>query len=275
MSVATNGNEAGPVDIVYTVTLSQANNTGAAITFDLADLGTGSATAGADYGVIPVGAQISVANGATTGTYTVSVTNDLLLETLETVNAQISNSSHPAVAIGTAAATAGIADDDDVQIIIAATTNAAEPATNGRFTVALNPSAIDTTASYTVAGTATPGAGGDYATLSGSVTILADTDETPVEQPSAGVVARVPAGVVPQEKLLIADGQLPAVRAEAAEILETKSLHSEIRVEPMRVEMEVLPIGAEERLDVLDEERQRIVLNSGRISRIGLSAGAL
>jgi hypothetical protein len=74
---------------------------------------------------------------------------------------------------------------------------------------------------------------------------------------------------VPQEKILVADGQLPAVRAEAAEILETKSLHSEIRVKPMCVELGVLPLRVEDRLDVLDEERQRIVLNSGGISISG------
>ncbi|HQQ62932.1 MAG TPA: Calx-beta domain-containing protein, partial [Pseudomonadales bacterium] len=38
LSVTTQGTETGPVDIVYTVTLSKVNNTGSSITFDLADL---------------------------------------------------------------------------------------------------------------------------------------------------------------------------------------------------------------------------------------------
>ena len=96
LSVTTQGDETGPVAIVYTVTLSQVNNTGAAITFDLASSG-GSATSGADYTAIPGGAQISVANGAATGTYTVLVTDDALLEATETVQATIANSSNPAV----------------------------------------------------------------------------------------------------------------------------------------------------------------------------------
>ncbi|MDZ7846708.1 MAG: hypothetical protein U5L96_08030 [Owenweeksia sp.] len=41
LSVTQNGNETGPVDITYTVTLSATNNTGSAITFDLSDLSTG------------------------------------------------------------------------------------------------------------------------------------------------------------------------------------------------------------------------------------------
>jgi glucose/arabinose dehydrogenase len=60
------------------------------------------------------------------------------------------------------------------QVSIAATTQASEPSSNGLFTVSLTqPSTTDTVITYSVAGTATGGAGGDYQTLSGSVTILA------------------------------------------------------------------------------------------------------
>ncbi|MGH7894614.1 MAG: beta strand repeat-containing protein, partial [Candidatus Binatia bacterium] len=59
-------------------------------------------------------------------------------------------------------------------LTIAATTHAAEPGTNGQFTVTLSQaSATGTVIAYTATGTATPGAGNDYTTLSGSVTILA------------------------------------------------------------------------------------------------------
>jgi hypothetical protein len=100
------------VNIVYTVTLSKTNNTGTAITFDLDDLGTGSAMSGLDYTAIAANAQISVANGATTGTLAVLVTDDSDVEVTETVTAQISNSSNAAVTIGTASATANITDND-------------------------------------------------------------------------------------------------------------------------------------------------------------------
>src|SRR5207237_2314670 len=57
--------------------------------------------------------------------------------------------------------------------ILATTPNAAEPATNGVFTVyRTGDTGTPLTVNYTVGGTATPGA--DYALLSGSVTIAAD-----------------------------------------------------------------------------------------------------
>jgi Domain of unknown function (DUF5122) beta-propeller len=112
LSVTTLGNEAGPVNIVYTVTLSSPNTSGSAITFDLDDLGTGTAISNSDYTAIAGNAKISVANGANSGTLTVVVTDDADVESTETVIVQISNSNNLAVAIGTASATANITDND-------------------------------------------------------------------------------------------------------------------------------------------------------------------
>ena len=59
---------------------------------------------------------------------------------------------------------------------------AAEPATNGQFTVSLSaPSSTDTVISYTVTGTATPGVGNDYTALSGSVTITAGATSATID----------------------------------------------------------------------------------------------
>ena len=126
LSVTTQGNEAGPIDIVYTVTLSKTNNTGSAITFDLDDLLTGSASSGNDYTAIAAAAQISVAAGASTGTLTVAVTDDALLESTETVDAQISNPSDAAVTIGTGTATANITDNDTATADLSVTTQGDE-----------------------------------------------------------------------------------------------------------------------------------------------------
>ncbi|MCP3661027.1 MAG: hypothetical protein GY696_00800, partial [Gammaproteobacteria bacterium] len=71
LTVSTEGDEAGPTSIVYTVTLATVNNTGSAITFDTAFSG-GSAIA-ADYSDVSGAATISVADGASTGTLTVPV----------------------------------------------------------------------------------------------------------------------------------------------------------------------------------------------------------
>src|SRR5207344_1726146 len=137
LSVTTQGDETGPVAIVYTVTLSQVNNTGAAITFDIASTG-GTATSGADYTAIPGGAQISVANGASTGTYTVTVTDDALLEATETLQATISNSSNPAVTIATATASANITDNDSATAALSVTTNGVEGGTNIVYSITLS-----------------------------------------------------------------------------------------------------------------------------------------
>jgi len=61
---------------------------------------------------------------------------------------------------------------NQTQVSIAATTNAAEPASNGLFTVSLSQAATtNTVVAYSVAGTATAGA--DYTVLTGTVTIAA------------------------------------------------------------------------------------------------------
>jgi hypothetical protein len=112
LSVTQHGNEEGHLNIVYTVTLSRTNHTGEAITFNLDDLFTGTATSGDDYTAIAANAFVSVAAGANSGTLTVPITDDALLEGTETVIARISGSSNPAVTIGTDSAVAGITDND-------------------------------------------------------------------------------------------------------------------------------------------------------------------
>ncbi|WP_197455214.1 reprolysin-like metallopeptidase [Stieleria neptunia] len=124
LSVTTHGDENGPVNVVYTVTLSRPNETGSPITFDMDDLLTGSATSGEDYAAIPGDAKISVPDGASVGSITVSVMGDAFVETEETIDAQISNPSVSEFVIGDSNATATIADDD-----VSVVTVAADPAT--------------------------------------------------------------------------------------------------------------------------------------------------
>ena len=95
-----------------TVTLSSRNFTGAPITFDLEDLGTGTATVGVDYQPIPDGAKITVPVGAISGSFRVDVFDDALIEPTETVNARISNSSDSSSVIGQATTVATIRDND-------------------------------------------------------------------------------------------------------------------------------------------------------------------
>ena len=113
-SIATtsNGDEATPTDIVYTVTLSTVNNSGAAITFDTSVTG-GTATSGTDFTDTTGVGTISIADGASTGTLTVTVINDSINDpNTETVDVTLSNPSNSAVTILTATASATITDND-------------------------------------------------------------------------------------------------------------------------------------------------------------------
>ncbi len=85
-----------------------------------------SSASGSDYTAIAGAAQISVADGASTGTLTVLVTDDALLEATETIDATISNSSNPAVSINTASATADITDNDTATADLSVTTQGDE-----------------------------------------------------------------------------------------------------------------------------------------------------
>jgi len=176
LSVTQNGNETGPVNIVYTVTLDKVNNTFAAITFDLTDLGTGTATSGSDYTAFGGSAAISVAVGSSTGSVTVTVTNDGLLEAdTETVIAQISNPSNGDVTIGTASATATITDNDSATANLSVTQNGNETGpVNIVYTVTLdkvNNTFAAITFDLTDLGTGTATSGSDYTAFGGSAAI--------------------------------------------------------------------------------------------------------
>ncbi len=112
VAVTQNGDEETPTDIIYTVTLSGENHTGAPITFDTAFTG-GTATATDDYGASVAGSKtITIVPGARSGVLTVPVVNDAALESDETVALTISNPSHASVTIATAQAVATISDDE-------------------------------------------------------------------------------------------------------------------------------------------------------------------
>ena len=171
LSVTTNGDETGPVSIVYTVTLSVVNSSGSAVTFDIASSG-GTATSGSDYGAIS--GTVSIADGATTGTKTVTVINDVLVEGTETVQATISNSSNSAFVITGASATANITDNDTGTAALSATTSGDEAGpVSVVYTVTL--SATNNTGSavtFNIAssgGTATSGT--DYVAIAGTISV--------------------------------------------------------------------------------------------------------
>ncbi|WP_231582729.1 Calx-beta domain-containing protein [Pedobacter sp. BMA] len=176
ITAGTTGSENGPVNGTFTVTLSNPSSTPTTLTFTLG----GTATEGTDYTMVTK--TITIPAGSTTGTITIPVLADALVEGTETVIATLTNSANPLVAISNTPATINITDNTTATVTVAATTNGAEPATNGLFTFTMsNPSTTATQITFAVIGTATSGA--DYTAFGTTVTIPAGATTATVTVP--------------------------------------------------------------------------------------------
>jgi surface protein len=149
----------GTSDISYTVSLdaNKTNGTGADITGTLAL--TGTATNGTDYTDV---VSFAIADGASSTTITVTVTDDDEVEDTETVIATISNPSTGS--IGTAEATANITDDDAAALTLSIGNplDATEGTSDISYTVSLdanktNGTGADISGTLALTGTATNG----------------------------------------------------------------------------------------------------------------------
>ena len=183
LSVSTHGNESGLVGVEFTVTLAVANNTGQPITFSIAPSG-GSAVEGADYEDM-TGFQITVPDGASSGSSTVAVLQDSLFENTETLSATISTPSDPAIVIQTDTVSGNIYDNENIAGTVPATlsqlSQGAEAGlvsiqyevtlgfvnnTHGPITFVLDP----------IGGTATVGS--DYTDFSGTIITIPDGSDS-------------------------------------------------------------------------------------------------
>ncbi|SDD06044.1 Calx-beta domain-containing protein [Pedobacter soli] len=177
ITAGTSGNENGPLNGTFTVTLSNPSSQPTTLTYSLG----GTATEGSDYSAI-VTKTITIPAGQTTGTITIPVLTDNIIEGTETVTATLTNSANPLVSISNTPATINIDDNTTATVTVAATTNGAEPATPGLFTFTLsNVSTSDTQITYTVTGSATSGV--DYTAIGTTVTIPAGQTAATVSVP--------------------------------------------------------------------------------------------
>ncbi len=178
-------NEAGPVDGQFTVTQSATSTTDTVVSYTVA----GSATAGTDYSALS--GSVTVLAGASTATIDVTgIVADGLIEGSETVAVLLTGTSNAGITIAAApndSASINLLDADAATVSIAGTSDASEAGpVNGQLTVTQSATSVtDTIVSYTVAGSATPGA--DYAALSGTATILAGATTAVIDV--AGIVA--------------------------------------------------------------------------------------
>ncbi|WP_316801641.1 Calx-beta domain-containing protein [Pedobacter frigidisoli] len=176
ITAGTTGSENGPVNGTFTVTLSNPASTPTTLTFTLG----GTATEGTDYTTVTK--TITIPAGSTTGTITIPVLADALVEGTETIIATLTNSANPLVTISNTPATINITDNTTATVTVAATTNGAEPATNGLFTFTMsNPSTTATQITFAVTGSATSGA--DYIAFGTTVTIPAGATTATVTVP--------------------------------------------------------------------------------------------
>ena len=169
-----NAAEAGPDAGTFTV--SRSGSTAGALTVNFG-IG-GAATNGTDYQNIA--ASVTIANGQSNATVTITPIDDALSEGSESV--VLTLSANAAYTTGSpAGATVTIADNDGPTVTINATDAAATEAGNntGTFTVSrTGPTTNSLSVSFGIGGTATNG--GDYAGISASVVIAAGQSSAPV-----------------------------------------------------------------------------------------------
>ena len=162
--------DSGPVNLVFTVTLSASSTT--QLTVDYAQTG-GTATSGTDYTAVAAG-TLTFAPGDTSQTITVSVTGDTTGEGNETVVLTLSNAS-AGTGISTATGTGTIRDNDLAFSIDSPSVAEGDSSSASLvFTVTLSSSSTSQhTVDYADAGSGTATSGTDYASVAGSTLTFA------------------------------------------------------------------------------------------------------
>ena len=102
--------DSGSTNLNFTVSLAAAH--GKTVTVDYADTGRGTATSGTDYTALAAG-TLTIAPGQTSGTITVSVTGDEVVERPETVLLTLSNPTNARFLTASMASLTGTIRDDD------------------------------------------------------------------------------------------------------------------------------------------------------------------
>ena len=172
---ATTPNAAEPnIDGLFTISANNPSSTPTTVTFTV----TGTAINGTDYTNVPV--TVIIPANTTSVTIPVDVIDDATVELTETVVITLVSTNNPSITVNTTPATVNISDDEASTVSVTATTpNAAEPNTDGLFTISLtNPASTPTTVTFTVTGSAIGGT--DYISIPVTVVIPANTASTTI-----------------------------------------------------------------------------------------------
>ena len=164
------GDESGPDNAVFTVSLDSGNSTQYDLAFSYSVSGT--ATNGSDY--TSLSGLATIAAGNTSATVTVAVQADSQAECDETVSLTLTGVTCGSLNGAASTDSATISETAPTVSVSVSDSDAVEPANDGAFQIALDGGQTaerNITVSYTVGGTATNGT--DYASLSGVATIPA------------------------------------------------------------------------------------------------------
>ncbi|MGB3543280.1 Calx-beta domain-containing protein [Rubrivirga sp.] len=167
---ATEGAAAG----AFTIFIDQALTSDLEVTF---------ATSGDTGDVAALGTTATITAGNTSVDVAVSATDDATVENTGSVTLTLSSTNSTQAAVGSSSsASVGVLDDDSATLTVAATAQAAEPGTDGAFTITSTaPAAFDVDVTVAVSGSATEGA--DFASVGTSVVL--EAGETSVVVPVA------------------------------------------------------------------------------------------
>ncbi|MBO9152171.1 Calx-beta domain-containing protein [Chitinophaga sp. GCM10012297] len=218
LSITGNGDAAEPsTHSSFTISLPAGYSSSLPVTVNYTV--TGTATDGADYS--GPSTSITLPAGQNSVDVPVTVMNDGLLEPLETVILTLTGGTATEGGItvfsftpnpSAKTATVNITDDDNTSgntTLSVTAQNAAEPATNGSFTISLPTGVLaseDIAIAYSIgAGTATPGT--DYRAITGSIVLRAGQNSVPValtvidntviEPPTETVIFNIVGGTSP------------------------------------------------------------------------------
>ena len=173
--------DSGTQNMTFTVTRTGTSAVPIVLNFATSD---GSALQPGDY-TASTGTVTFAPGTDGTQTFTVPITNDLVVEGSDAFTVTLTPQIPSQVSgTSTLVATGTITDNDSATVSIATITDGAEPSANGLFRVTQSAvSATDTVISYSVDGASTATAGSDYTALSGTVTILAGQTTADISLP--------------------------------------------------------------------------------------------
>ncbi|NND77786.1 MAG: HYR domain-containing protein, partial [Flavobacteriales bacterium] len=174
----------GPESSNQTFTVTLSNTTILAVGVNYAT-SNNTASAGDDYTAI-TSTALNIPAGSTSGTFTVTVTDDAIDENSETYYADLSSPTNATFAAGGDQAIGTITDNDSPpEVSVIASANVAEEIGVGFYqvTISLNAaSGLDVDVNYATAD-GTANAGSDYTSTSGTATITAGSTTTTINIP--------------------------------------------------------------------------------------------